>query len=132
MHTEEFYAYTNALLNFHSPGGSVNKGLNGHKNTNLGQVGQVRHQQTSSTSQAQDHIKLYQKALASQVCFSSTNLTHTILKKEKDLTRQIKSEVNKLKADFLANQITDYLKNNNWKPLKRSRGQSIHIDMACQ
>ena len=59
-------------------------------------------------------------------------LTHTILKKEKDLSRQIKSEVKRLKADFLANQITDYLENGNWKPLKRSRGQSSHINMACQ
>ena len=64
------------------------------------------------------------------------NLTHTILKKEKDFSRQIKSEVKRLKADFLANQITDYFVNGNWKPLfahiKRSHCQSSHINMACQ
>ena len=55
--------------------------------------------------------------------------SHTIIKKEKDLSRQIKSEVKRLKADFLANQVTDYLENGN---IKRSHGQSSHINMAYQ
>ena len=54
------------------------------------------------------------------------------IKKEKDISRQIKSEVRRLKADFLANHITDNLENGNSKPLfahiKRSRGQSSHIN----
>ena len=48
-----------------------------------------------------------------------------------DLSRQIKSEVRRLKADFLTNHVTDNLENGNWKLLfahiKRSRGQSSHI-----
>ena len=48
-----------------------------------------------------------------------------------DLSRQIKSEVRRLKADFLAYHITDNLENGNSKLLfahiKRSRGQSSHI-----
>ena len=54
------------------------------------------------------------------------------IKKEKDLSRQIKSEVRRLKADFLANHITENLENGNLKPLfahiKRSRGQSSHFN----
>ena len=57
------------------------------------------------------------------------------IKKEKDLSRQIKSEVGRLKADFFANHMTDNLENGNSKPLfahtKRSRGQSSHIIRAC-
>ena len=50
------------------------------------------------------------------------------IKKEKDLSRQIKSEVGRLKADFFANHMTDNLENSNLKLLfahiKRSHGQS--------
>ena len=57
------------------------------------------------------------------------------IKKEKDLSRQIKSEVGRLKADFFANHMTDNLENGILKPLfahiKRSRGQSSHINRAC-
>ena len=57
------------------------------------------------------------------------------IKKEKDLSRQIKSEVGRLKADFFANHMTDNLENGNLKPLfaqiKRSRGQSSHINRVC-
>ena len=63
------------------------------------------------------------------------DITHTIVKKEKDLSRQIKSEVRRLKADFFANHITDIGINGNWKSLfaqiKRSRGQLSHINGAC-
>ena len=56
------------------------------------------------------------------------------IEKEKDLSRQIKSKVRKLKADFLANHMTDNLENGNLKPffahIKRSRGQSSHIIRA--
>ena len=80
-------------------------------------------------------MKLYQKTLATQVRFPSTNLTYTILQKEMDLSRQIKSEVRTLKADVLANHITDNLEYVNSKPLfahiKRSRGQSGPINRAC-
>ena len=46
-----------------------------------------------------------------------------------------KSEVGRLKADFLAKHITDNLENGNSETLfahiKRSRGQSSHINRAC-
>ena len=89
------------------------------------------HQINFKYRSARGHIKLYQKTLASQVRFSLTDITHTIVKKEKDLSRQIKSEVRRLKADFLANHnITDMV---TWQletfiaHIKRSRGQSRHI-----
>ena len=79
------------------------------------------------------------KTLPGNTCltgsFSIDGLYSYHIKKEKDLSRQIKSEVGRLKADFFANHMTDNLKNGNLEPLfahiKRSRGQSSHINRAC-
>ena len=79
------------------------------------------------------------KTLPENTCltgsFSINEPYYYHIKKEKDISRQIKSEVKRLKADFLANHITDNLEHGNSKPLfahiKRGYGQSSHINRAC-
>ena len=57
------------------------------------------------------------------------------IEKGNDLSRQIKFEVKRLKADSLANQITNNLANSNSESqlahIKRCHGQSSFINRAC-
>ena len=55
-----------------------------------------------------------------------------LIKRERELSDQVKAEVRRLKSDFLSDYVTQNLENGNSKPLfahiKRSRGQSSHIN----